>query len=146
MNRGSVRQIIVTSTTWLVAIIFIGAGGSKIIDPAKFAMDIDNYRLLPYLLVTVAAVVLPWLEVMSGLALIVAKKRGGALLTLAGLSFMFILAMVSALVRGLDISCGCFSIDGEGARIGVLRLIQDVLLFAAILFLYGHHSKTNSER
>jgi len=145
MSSGTNQKIIITTLTWLVAIMFIIAGGIKILNPAKFAEDIDNYHALPYLLVTVTSVVLPWLELMCGIALVSARMRAGALLVLAGLSFMFILAIVAALFRGLDISCGCFSIDGEGARIGVLRLIQDVSLFLAILFLYSHQLKINSK-
>lgn len=131
--------------TWLVAIIFIVAGFSKILNPAKFAVDIDNYRILPYFLVTVTATVLPWLEVLAGTSLIFGKKQGGALLTLLVMSFVFLIAIASALIRGLDITCGCFSFDAAGTRVGYLRLIEDGLLFAAIAFLYYQNIKKVNE-
>ncbi len=131
--------------TWLVAIIFIVAGFSKILNPAKFAVDIDNYRILPYFLVTVTATVLPWLEVLAGASLIFRKKQGGALLTLMVISFVFLIAIASAVFRGLDITCGCFSFDAAGTRVGYLRLIEDGLLFAAIAFLYFQNIKKVSD-
>jgi uncharacterized membrane protein YphA (DoxX/SURF4 family) len=50
--------------------IFIYAGVIKILDPAGFARDVSNYRMLPDLLVNPFAVVLPWIEVLAGLSLL----------------------------------------------------------------------------
>jgi len=138
-------KIFITLLKWLVAGIFISAGVSKILNPAQFAVDIDNYRILPYLLVTVLAVVLPWLEVICGASLIFKIKQRGALLTLLMLSFVFLIAIASAVVRGLDITCGCFSFDAEGTRVGYLRLIEDALLLVSITFLNFQKIKNSAD-
>ena len=122
--------------TWLVAAIFIFAGVSKMIDPSTFARDIDNYRLLPYLLVTLMAIILPWLEVFCGIFLIIGKLKKGAAFTLLVLTFMFIIAIGSAVARGLDITCGCFSNTIEGTKVGFTRLIEDGILFISIIIIY----------
>ena len=62
---------------WLVAVIFIVAGITKILNPSTFAEDIDNYRMLPYLLVTIMAIVLPMVEVLCGIFLIVGRPGAG---------------------------------------------------------------------
>jgi len=120
---------------WLIAALFIFAGISKILDPATFARDIDNYRLLPYLLVTLMAVILPWLEVLCGIFLIIGSWKKGAAFTLLVLTFMFLIAISSAFARGLDITCGCFSMTLEGTKIGYTRLIEDIILFVVILLI-----------
>jgi putative oxidoreductase len=120
---------------WLVAALFIFAGISKILNPETFARDLDNYRLLPHLLVTIMAVILPWLEVLCGIFLIVGTWKKGAAFTLLVLTFMFLIAISSAIARGLDITCGCFSMTIEGMKVGYSRLIEDVVLFALILLI-----------
>ena len=127
--------------TWLVAAVFIFAGASKIIDPSTFARDIDNYRLLPYLLVTLMAIILPWLEVFCGIFLIIGKLKKGAAFTLLVLTFMFIIAIGSAVARGLDITCGCFSNTIEGTKVGFTRLIEDGILFISIIIIYLKFTK-----
>jgi uncharacterized membrane protein YphA (DoxX/SURF4 family) len=120
---------------WLVAAIFIFAGITKILHPENFARDIDNYRMLPYLLVTVMAIILPWLEILCGVFLIIGKWEKGAAVTLLILTLMFLIAMSSAIFRGLDITCGCFAMTAEGTKVGMTRLIQDSILFVIILLL-----------
>lgn len=127
---------------WLVAIIFIFAGITKLSHPDAFARAIDNYRILPYLPVTLLAIVLPWLEIFGGMFLIIGKWQRGAALTLLMLTFMFLIAISSAMLRGLDISCGCFSTSMEGTKIGYTRLIEDIVLFCAMLFINFRQSNT----
>jgi uncharacterized membrane protein YphA (DoxX/SURF4 family) len=133
--RTENRNRLILLLKWLVAAIFIFAGISKLLNPATFARDIDNYRLLPYLLVTLMAIILPWLEVLCGIFLIVGSWKRGAAFVLLVLTFMFLIAISSAIARGLDISCGCFSMTLEGTKIGYTRLIEDVILFAIILLI-----------
>jgi putative oxidoreductase len=88
--------------------IFIYAGVMKISDPAGFANDIDNYKILPWPLTVRLAFYLPWLEILCGLAVILGLLYRGGLLILTVLVWIFIIASVIAKARGLDITCGCF--------------------------------------
>lgn len=133
--KSKTRVQLILLLKWLVAVLFIFAGISKILNPATFARDIDNYRLLPYLLVTIMAVILPWLEVLCGIFLIVGRWKKGAAFTLLVLTFIFLIAIGSAMTRGLDITCGCFSMTLEGTKIGYTRLLEDFFLFAIILLI-----------
>jgi hypothetical protein len=60
---------------------------------------------------------------------------------------VFIIAISSALVRGLDISCGCFSVEG-GHGVAEDLLIRDILMFlgAAIVVFFGTSKLTVSRR
>lgn len=92
----------------IVAGVFIYAGALKAIDPAQFAHDIDNYKILPWTVCVALAFYLPWLEIFCGLALIFRRFYRGALSILTALVAVFVVATVAAKVRGLDITCGCF--------------------------------------
>ena len=58
----------------ILGVLFIFAGATKIGNPAAFADDINNYRMLPYILVSLMAVVLPWIEIIAGLLLVFGKN------------------------------------------------------------------------
>jgi putative oxidoreductase len=92
----------------IVGGIFIYAGVIKVIDPLRFAIDIDNYKMLPWAIGVRLAFYLPWLEMFCGLALILRFFYRGGLLILTALTAIFIVASIIAKVRGLDITCGCF--------------------------------------
>ena len=69
-NRAKRLKIIAMILQFALAGIFIFAGAGKIQNPVQFAEAIDNYRLLPYLAVSLLAVFLPWLEIFCRLFLI----------------------------------------------------------------------------
>lgn len=116
--------------------MFIFAAIGKIWNPPAFANDIDNYRMLPYLLVSLMAVILPWLELFCGLFLIFGKWLKGSSLIIVAMNVVFIIAIGSAMARGLDITCGCFSATDEGTKVGTLRLVEDILLLGAAGVIY----------
>ena len=51
--------------------IFIYAAWGKILDPYNFAVSIATYQMLPTYLVNIIAVTLPWLELVTGVLLVV---------------------------------------------------------------------------
>jgi uncharacterized membrane protein YphA (DoxX/SURF4 family) len=112
--------------------IFIYASLSKILNPDQFAQAVMNYRIVPLVSVNLFAIVLPWLELVSGIFLLVGLFSGGSIAMITLLMALFLGAIGSALLRGLDISCGCFSTDGV-YKITILYFIRDLLLFALAL-------------
>ncbi|HNR12503.1 MAG TPA: MauE/DoxX family redox-associated membrane protein [Thermodesulfobacteriota bacterium] len=116
--------------------IFVYAGWDKINDPEAFAEAIHNYRILPVASINLVAIVLPWIELVCGALLVAGVFTGGSSLLIAALLGSFLLALISALVRGLDISCGCFSGRSKDP-ITIWYLLRDgtLLLFSLqILF------------
>lgn len=112
--------------------IFIYASLSKILNPDQFAQAVMNYRVVPLVSVNLFAIVLPWLELVSGILLLVGLLTGGSIVMITVLMALFLGAIGSALLRGLDISCGCFSTDGV-YTITIFYFIRDLLLFALAL-------------
>mgnify|MGYP005835664575 CR=1 FL=1 len=116
--------------------LFIYAAVNKIADPYQFANDIRNYNLLPYYLINITALFMPWLELYCGLFLIAGLfVRAGS--TLIGLMLVvFIMAIISAILRGLDIECGCYGELAIASRVGIKKVIEDVILLVMALYLY----------
>lgn len=88
--------------------MFVYASFYKIIEPLSFAKSIWYYHLVPGSLINIMAIVLPWIELIVGLALIGGIWFRGAVLWVNFLTIFFIVALGSTIVRGIDIDCGCF--------------------------------------
>ena len=116
-----------------LAIIFFYAGIEKIIDPGDFAVAIYNYQLLPDCAINLSAIFLPWLEVLIAASLITGIFIRGAALISALLFLTFATALTINLVRGLDISCGCFG--ASSGNISWLYLARDISLFCMSIFV-----------
>ncbi len=113
----------------LVGGAFVVAGALKVADPAKFALDVSNYRLVPYELINLVAILLPWIEITSGLFVLAGIWLRAAALVITSLTVVFLVLIVSALARGLNIECGCFGTVG-GKHIGLVNLVIDSALLA----------------
>jgi uncharacterized membrane protein YphA (DoxX/SURF4 family) len=113
--------------------LFIYAGVMKVAEAPDFARDIQRYAIIPWPDATVLlAVYLPWLEILSGAAVIVRRFHLGALAIIAGLMLVFTIALSSAWARGLDIECGCFGRKKESIRTNFPALLaRDLGLLAA---------------
>jgi putative oxidoreductase len=119
---------------FIIAGIFIYAGTLKVLDPVQFAIDIDNYKILPWSISVGLAFYLPWLEIFCGLALIMRRLYLGGLSILAGLVVLFLVATIAAKVRGLDITCGCFGHASQNWNFPT-HLALDLAILAAVIFL-----------
>jgi uncharacterized membrane protein YphA (DoxX/SURF4 family) len=97
-------------TRILLGSVFVYSSWSKIADPPGFARVIWNYRILPAVLIGPAAIVLPWLELLAGLALLLGFLRRGAALLVSSMLLLFIAALTIDLARGIPVDCGCFSV------------------------------------
>ncbi len=108
----------------------------KISDPSGFARAINNYKLLPFSLINIAALILPWIEMTTGILLIFGikvKENASIISTLLGI---FTIAIIISLFRGLNIDCGCFG-TLSGTKIGFLKLAENIsMMLAGILLIY----------
>ena len=91
--------------------IFVAAAAPKIIDPPSFAHMIYNYRILPGGLINITSLVMPWAELLCGLALILGVWRKAALSIIGTMLVVFIIAISINLARGNAIDCGCFDVS-----------------------------------
>lgn len=129
-----------TLTTFrvLLGAWFAVLGGLKVFGTGleAFAADVANYRVFQDPWNLVAAWILGWLEVVTGLLLLAGIARRGALWSALGMTVAFILGIGQAWARGLDISCGCFG-SGGGKTNYPLHLAMLILQLALVLLLLG---------
>lgn len=127
----------------LIGGLFIYASIYKVLNPADFAIAIRNYLLLPPAWSNLAALALPWVELVAGSFLILGVQMKPSALLTTGMLGVFLVAIVYAYHTGLDIDCGCFgSPASSGGRVGLYHIVRDSCLvlisLAILLFDQGH--------
>lgn len=123
---------------WGLGSLFIYAGVRKLLEPAVFAVLLDAFGIIPESLLWTVAVLLPFLEVSAGLALIFDIQ--GSLAVVAGLLVLFGIILGYGLKMGLNVDCGCFGPQDPEARAfhGLdAALVRDLAMLAAVAGLYG---------
>jgi uncharacterized membrane protein YphA (DoxX/SURF4 family) len=142
------RPLLHTAIATVLGAVFLYASYDKILHPADFARIVYHYQLIgpsqhigPWAS-NLLAVTLPWIEIVVGLALITGLWRREAAAVSAALLVVFVVAVSTALARGIDLeNCGCFSVTGAGRAAGIKLILGDLamLLGAALLVVVEPH-------
>jgi uncharacterized membrane protein YphA (DoxX/SURF4 family) len=130
-------------TQWIFRLLRFGFGGllifaslNKILHPYEFAALVENYRVLGMGLSRWVAVWSPYLEFCIGLLLIAGIWLDAASVMTAGLMFVFLVLVIQAYIRHLDIQCGCFSMESTGV-IGLVKILENIgYLFGSLLLVW----------
>ena len=119
-----------------LAALFIYAGVVKLLDPKAFAVIISAYDLVPEPLLPFAAIGLPLIETVAGLALLADRPWGLHLTT--GLLTLFIVVLGYGILGDLDVDCGCFGAEELNKRAALrLAFYRDLsLVFLVTPYLY----------
>jgi len=124
--------------------IFVYAAVLKIADPGRFLIAIRSYQLLPDPWAPLVALCLPWLEILVGIALIIRRPYKASLVLIGGMLTVFLLAIVSGWVRGLDLDCGCFGGDAESGDYAQL-IGRDLVFFLMLAGLVWDYRRSRRE-
>jgi uncharacterized membrane protein YphA (DoxX/SURF4 family) len=121
----------------VIGVMLIYASYYKVIEPASFAKSIWFYHMVPGSLINLMALILPWLELICGLGLILGIFYDGAKVWATLMMVMFIIALSSTIVRGIDIDCGCFKASQGATGSAWNSLIFDLvaMIFVVQLFI-----------
>ncbi len=130
------RRYAVHAVSLAVAAVFIYAGIDKIRDPLQFADSIAAFAILPAALINLLAMGVPPFEIACGLLLIGPWTRRVGSLAVAVILVVFIIALSSALLRGLTLDCGCFGAGAPSRPRMWLELALDAALLSGALFVY----------
>jgi uncharacterized membrane protein YphA (DoxX/SURF4 family) len=141
-----VRKIIDNDLLTLVSRLLIGgmfiyAAFYKIIEPGSFAKSIWYYHLMPGNLINLMAVILPWLEIFAGVALIMGIFYRGAVLWANLMMIVFIVALTTTISRGINIDCGCFKAATSGTHSAWQSLIFDLVAMIFCVQLWFSRSQ-----
>ena len=137
---GRVKGFLLSPYLYLVirvalGLVFVWAGGIKLMDPRAFARVLSGYEMIPGELLAPVAIGLPLIELLAGLGLVfnVRGGLGGVAVMLA----MFLLALGFGIYQDLDIDCGCFSAEEIHAKSSLrTAFLRDLGLMACALYLF----------
>lgn len=135
MKKIGSRFYLKIAIRMVLGFLFLYASLDKIIYPPKFAEVIYNYRLLPVELLNMCAIIVPWIEAFIGISLLMGFWIETSAFILSTITVLFIIMIISAITRGLNIECGCFSLDEEGSLVSWKRVIEDVFILVGGLYL-----------
>lgn len=124
--------------------VFLYAAWSKLIDPYAFASNTYAYRLVPPVVATATGIALPAIEVLAALAVLTGIWWRGGVLLIAGMLAFFVFAVFQAILRGIDIHCGCFGKASH--KVSFLLIAQDQALLVAALFLVWNDARRRHAR
>ncbi|WP_051445069.1 MauE/DoxX family redox-associated membrane protein [Desulfocurvus vexinensis] len=126
-----------TTLRVLFGLTFLAAAVSKAAYPVEFAAIVANYQLLPEALVNPVALLLPWVEIACGAALVAGVWTRGAALVLCTLLVVFLAALGVSVMRGLDVQCGCFTVAPQAGASMRADMIRDGVILAVGLLVLG---------
>lgn len=121
----------------LFGLTFLAAAVSKAAYPVEFAAIVANYQLLPEALVNPVALLLPWVEIACGAALVAGVWTRGAALVLCKLLVVFLAALGLSVMRGLDVQCGCFTVAPQAGASMRADMIRDGVILVVGLLVLG---------
>ena len=114
--------------------VLLVAGLLKVTHPAKSAMAVRAYEVLPIPVANFLGYALPWIEVGIALLLILGVAIKPAAMMGGFLMFLFIVAISQAWARGLTIDCGCFGGGGQVAK-GETKYLEEILRDSGLVIL-----------
>ncbi len=135
------KRLIGNMLRWLLAGVFLWAGLAKAAAPYEFLAALVSIPFFPFAYAAPTAIILPYLEIVTGFALLVpAARRAGALIA-AALSLAFLTMYLLSAWHGMTIDCGCF---GPGSQVSTAQGIgRSLILLALSISVY---SRRNTER
>lgn len=145
---SNLRQTIVNNSwielaaRWILGLTFIYASFHKILSPADFAKIVYGYDLFPHGLINLIAIIIPFLELVAGLALIAGFYPRSAAVIINVMLLAFMAALTINIIRGHEFDCGCFSADQSGYDSSyTVTLLRDIIYFICgmlIIFFEGN--------
>jgi protein-disulfide isomerase/uncharacterized membrane protein YphA (DoxX/SURF4 family) len=128
-----------TAARVLLGVVWVWAAVAKMGDPAASVRAVRAYELLPEWLAKGVGYGLPFLEIGLAVLLIAGLATRLAAVLSSTLLVVFLVGIVSAAARGLQIECGCF---GGGGQLGAGQstaytgeILRDAGLLVVSLFL-----------
>ncbi len=132
-------------SAWVLGAVFLLAGFNKALARDDFTLAVWQYGLTDWQTSTLIAAILPWLEITFGAMLFIRHLRPPALVATTALLLIFSFALGSAILRNLEISCGCFGANTPFSDPG-LAIVRNFALLAlagVAWFDCHHHSRQN---
>ncbi len=127
-----------------LGLVFLWSSLAKWHQPYDFLRAVYGYSLVGPQVGLWVAIMVPWAEFITGLALITGIAKHGALALSTLLLALFCSAQGSALVRGLQVPCGCFNGATELITPVHFGFTGSLLIISAVLLWNESHRDGSS--
>jgi uncharacterized membrane protein YphA (DoxX/SURF4 family) len=115
---------------WILGLTFVYSSIPKILSPDDFARIVYGYDLFPHVLINLIAIIIPFLQLVAGLALIAGFYPRSAAIIINVMLLAFTAALMINIIRGHEFDCGCFSAGQSGyAGSSEVTVARDILYF-----------------
>ncbi len=121
----------------VLGVVWIWAAASKLSSPRTFLLAVRAYDATPEWLSKAIAYGLPVLEMALGVLLLVGLVTRAAAVVSGVLFLVFLVGIIQASARGLQLECGCFGGGGttQGGTSYTLDILRDIGLLILSVFL-----------
>jgi len=130
---GLIRPWLGTALRVLLGVVFIIAGAQKVGDPAAFVRATRAYQVLPEWMDKATGYGLPYLEITAGALILFGIATRLVAIALSVFLVGFLIGIMQASARGLEIECGCFGGGGKLAAGQNTSYTWDILRDAGLL-------------
>ncbi len=113
--------------------ILVYSGVEHLVNPYIFLRSITNYAILPAAACYWAAYFLPFIQLIVGTCLVFGLFEFASTTTSFVLFSTFFIAQTTALVRGLNIDCGCFGSNSSPITATSVAFVFALCVASAVL-------------
>ena len=113
--------------------MWIWSSYDKLLDIEGFYFTLANYRLFPDLLQGMIALTVPVFELALGLMLLFRINLKSGYVITGFMMILFILLLSTTWLRGIDLNCGCFSLDEKKSNLP-FRIVADFAIMILAWF------------
>lgn len=111
LTKATVQNLLMVyalvAARWLLALLFLTSGVSKLVDRGSFAIAIDRYEIVSTRYTPALSSALPGLEIVLGVAFAIGILPAVAGWCASGALLVFAAAVTINLARGRRFDCGC---------------------------------------
>ena len=131
----SVLTILSTFVYYLIAVVFVISGISKILNPENFLKVLNiTVSFFGENIIILIATLLPVIEIALGMMLVLKIRIKETLIATTILMTIFLIYAIYGTVKGFDTDCGCFGSSVE-SNFGTLMIIRNIVLMLSSLIL-----------
>jgi len=122
----------------ILGAVFSFSAWTKIMAPQALADAIVGFEIIPESIALKAAIMLIWLELICGTFMLLGLWARATVIVITGMLTLFEVGLISVVVRGIEVNCGCFGQFSE-MQVGWDTIIRNLvqLIFCALLLYYG---------
>lgn len=136
--RRPMRHWLLLLMRMILGGIFAFSASSKFLAPQALADAIVGFEMIPESWALEAAIVLIWHELICGTFMLLGLWTRATAIIISGMLAAFQVGLISVMVRGIEVSCGCFGQFSE-MQVGWHTVTRNfiLLVFCLMLLYFG---------